>query len=242
MASGMIKRLRFAVSLSVLLLAPAALANPDVAPAPDATVVVVSPSAPVIVGMPPQPGPPGAAEVPPPPAVAAATPAPQNEAWENVSHINGRPVPVGERGDYLYKWKKTNIASNPIGWMLGFYGLSISHAVGEHAALRGDGNLFREIDGDGEGYELGVTVPLYLKRVYQGPFIEPGIMIRDLNTNDSSDAFVGPQVNVGWHWTFDSGLNVAFAVGVARRLDERDPDSYESSVEPTGYFRVGYAY
>ncbi|HSK04227.1 MAG TPA: hypothetical protein VK932_23400 [Kofleriaceae bacterium] len=238
--------LRLAASLSVLLLAPAALANPGAEPLPDGTtVVVVTPSAPVVFGPAPQPGPPGAAEMPPQPVAVAAAPAPQNEHWSNVSHINGRPVPVGERGNYLYKWKKTNIASNPIGWLLGFYGLSISQAVSNNFAIRGDGNLFREIEGDDSGYELGVTVPMYFKRVYQGPFIEPGLLIRDFDAADDRGAFVGAQVNVGWHWTFDSGMNVAFAVGAARRMNtERDELGYSSSasVEPTGYFRVGYAY
>jgi hypothetical protein len=44
----------------------------------------------------------------------------------------------------------------------------------------------------------------------------------------------------GWHWTFDSGLNVAFAGGVARRLNE-DSD-YGPNVEGNAYFRVGYAF
>jgi hypothetical protein len=189
------------------------------------------------------PMPPGAAEVPPQPMVAAAAPAPQNEAWSNVSHINGTPVPVGERGDYLYQHKTTNISTNPLGWMVGFYGLSVSYAVGDHVALRGDANLFHPIESSERGYEVGATLPIYFKRVYQGPFIEPGLLARDLDTSDEKRAFLGPQVNFGWHWTFDSGLNFAAAFGLARRLDEtQDSESYESPIEPVGYFRVGYAY
>jgi hypothetical protein len=248
MTIRMMHGLRLAVSLSVLLLAPAALANPGAEPLPDgATVVVVTPSAPVVVGPAPQPGPYGAAEMPPAPypVAVAAVPAPQNEHWSNVSHINGHPVPVGERGNYLYnKWKKTNLSSNPIGWLLGFYGLSVSQAVSNNFAIRGDANLFRELDGDDSGYEFGVTVPMYFKRVYQGPFIEPGLLIRDFDAADDRGAFVGLQVNVGWHWTFDSGMNFAFAVGTARRMNtQRDEYGYSGpSVEPVGYFRVGYAY
>lgn len=234
----MMNGLRLAVSLSVLLLAPAAFADPGGPPIPSgSTVVVVTPPAPELVGAPAQLAPPGAAEMPP-----------QNEDWSNVSHINGSLVPVGERGNYLYKWKTTNIASNPIGWMIGFYGLSITHAVGEHVAIRGDGNLFRAIDGNESGYEVGLTAPLYFKRMFQGPFIEPGILVRDLDTSDATGAFIGPQVNFGWHWTFDSGFNVSAAVGIARRIGpssmsaNSDYDSYQSPIEPTGYFRVGYAY
>lgn len=246
MTIRMMHGLRLAVSLSVLLLAPAARANPGAEPLPDgSTVVVVTPSAPIVVGPAPQPWPPGAAEVPPQPVAVAAAPAPQNEHWSNVSHINGRPVPVGERGNYLYnKWKKTNIASNPIGWMVGFYGLSLSQAVSSNFAIRGDANLFNELDGSDSGYEFGLTVPMYFKRVYQGPFIEPGLLVRDFDAEDDRGAFVGPQVNIGWHWTFDSGMNVAIAIGAARRMNtERDEYGYAGdTVEPTGYFRVGYAY
>lgn len=236
--------------------APAA-ADPGAPPIPEgSTVVVVTPPAPVVVRAPAQVAPPGAEEAPPPAVLAGApqTPAsaaPQNEPWSNVSHINGALVPVGERGDYLYKWKTTNIASNPLGWMLGFYGLSVSRAVGPHAAIRGDANLFRPVDEPDGGYELGVTVPLYFKRVFQGPFIEPGVLVRDLDTTDAAGPFIGPQVNFGWQWTFDSGFNVAIAAGMARRLgqpsmsamsaDGGGGGSYEK-VEPTGYFRVGYAY
>ncbi|MDQ3367683.1 MAG: hypothetical protein M3680_19855 [Myxococcota bacterium] len=215
-----------------------------------------------------QPGamPPGAEEVPPPPApgtlvtiqpeATAQQPQPQpvmavvaplNENWSNVSHINGHPVKVGERGDYLVKWKKTNVATNPIGWMFGFYGVSVSHAVHDNVAVRGDANIFA-VD-DESGYEIGASLPIYFKRVYQGPFIEPGIVVRDFDNDSSCDydgydcqdtKTVGPEMLFGWHWTFDSGLNVAMAFGAVRNLGEKR--EYESSIEPAGYFRIGYAY
>jgi len=137
--------------------------------------------------------------------------APMNEDWNNVSHINGHPVKVGERGDYLYQYKKTNISSNPVGWMFGFYGLSVSHAVSPNIAVRADGNIFN-ID-DESGYEIGLTVPIYFKRVYQGPFLEGGLMVRQFDEQDCdwdgncmpASPNVGPQVMFGWHWSFDSG-------------------------------------
>jgi len=226
----MMKRLRLAACLPALFLASTAVAAPPGAEEP--------PPPPVIVAIP----------APPPPVVAAADPAPQNEDWSNVSHINGRPVPVGERGNYLYKWKTTNIASNPLGWLIGIYGLSASYAINDHVAIRGDGNLVRLLESDTHGWECGATAPIYLKRVYQGPFVEPGLLVRDFDTTDDTRAFIGAQVNVGWHWTFDSGLNVAFAFGAARRLGSDrtvatdGSSSSESPLEPTGYFRVGYAY
>ena len=135
--------------------------------------------------------------------------APINEDWNNVSHINGHPVRVGERGDYLYSFKKTNIASNPIGWMFGFYGLSVSHAVSPNIAVRADANLF-DIDNE-TGYEFGLTVPIYFKRVYNGPFLEGGLMVRQIDRDAcdwdgncmKTEPNIGPQVMFGWHWTFD---------------------------------------
>jgi hypothetical protein len=242
----MMNGLRLAVSLSVLLLAPAAFAGPGADAGTGAsTVVVITPPAPVMVGAPAERLPPGAAEVPPAPMPAAAAPAPQNEDWNNVSHINGTPVPVGERGNYLYKWKTTNIATNPIGWMAGFYGLSISHAIHHNVAIRGDANVLRPFDSNTSGYEFGATLPVYFKRVYQGPFIEPGLIVRTFDSSSSSDTFTGAQVNFGWHWTFDSGLNFAAAFGLARRLNQQTMDEYGDTgdkIEPVGYFRVGYAY
>ena len=171
-------------------------------------------------------------------------PAPYNEPWENVNHINGRLVKVGEKGDYLLKFKKTNISTNPIGWMFGFYGLSVSHAISNNVAIRGDANIF-SIEDD-SGYEVGVSAPIYFRRVYSGPFIEPGIIARGFGTSSdcydcSSDSMVGPEILFGWHWTFDSGLNAAFAFGAARSMSDSN-DEYESDdPQPAGYFRIGYA-
>jgi len=189
------------------------------------------------------------------PAIAqpgvAAPQAPQNEDWNNVSHINGAPVKVGERSDYLYKWKTTNIASNPIGWMMGFYGISVSQALNENVAIRADANLFDIRESNTRGYEVGLSVPIYFKRVYQGPFLEPGLIVRDMDdAGDIDDGYedndrpsAGPSVVFGWHWTFDSGLNVAAAFGLMRDMNRESMDEYDggSDLEPSGYFRIGYA-
>ena len=79
-----------------------------------ADAIVVTPAAPVIGRR--RRDPPGAAGAAgaAAPVAAAARTAPQNEDWSNVSHINGQPVPVGDRNDYLYKFKKTNISVEPV--------------------------------------------------------------------------------------------------------------------------------
>jgi hypothetical protein len=255
----------------------AVLAFPALASADDApvttqqagTVVVVTPNAPVVVSGQAQPvqqpvqqqvmAPSMTPEIdpgaPPQPAPVVAA-APQNQPWSNVSHINGTVVPVGEQNNYLYQFKKTNISSNPIGWMFGVYGVSVSYAVSNNVAIRGDAN-FISMNGE-KAYELGVSFPIYFRRTYSGPFLEPGVIVRGFEhdysdygadcydcSSSSTDTFVGPEMMFGWQWMFDSGLNVAAAVGVARNLQNTSSDGYSSSdmdVQPAGYFRIGYAF
>jgi hypothetical protein len=242
---------RFALPLSLVAAAATpALADGEGPVTHTDQLVVVTPNAPVVItnGAPAAPS----TVAPQQPAAAVPQAAPQNEDWNNVSHINGHFVKVGERGDYLYKFKKTNIATNPIGYMFGFYGLSVSHALTSNVAIRVDANIIN-FDST-SGYEVGVSLPIYFKRTYSGPFIEPGLIARGLHDDydssydcydcgsyDDSDTMVGPEVLFGWHWMFDSGLNVAFAFGAARDLSSDDMD-YGSEVEPAGYFRVGYAF
>jgi hypothetical protein len=238
-----------------LLVAPA-VAHADVPePTTAGTVVVVTPNAPVVVsGQPVAPQVAPQPQLAPPsmglPAAEAAPPAPpQNEDWNNVSHINGQIVPVGERTAYLYAFKKTNISTNPIGWIFGFYGVSVSHAVHNNVAIRADANIM-SFDHE-TGYELGISLPIYFRRAYSGPFIEPGIITRGF-THDvdpyctgctaSNDTMVGPEMLFGWHWSFDSGMNVALAFGAARNLQPKDSMSYSPEIQPAGYFRVGYAF
>ncbi len=174
--------------------------------------------------------------------------APHNENWSNVSHINGQLVPVGQRVDYIMKDKEWNISTNPIGYLFGLFGVSVAKSMNHNVALRGDVNIFN-IDGD-SGYEVGISAPIYLKRVFSGPFLEPGLIARDFDTNNGEGALVGPEVLFGWHWTFDSGLNVSAAVGAAKNVQSRHEscDAYGycytsgPDLEPAGYFRVGYAF
>ena len=233
----------FALVLPVAAAALTGLAGPALAqPTPPApgeaveappiaagTVVIVSPTAPVIAA-------PGAT----PPTVAApgeATPAPQTHAWSEVSHINGQLVKVGEQRDYLVATeKKTMIASNPIGWLFGLWGVSVSHAVTSNVAIRADGNLASV--GSGSGYEVGLSLPIYFRQMFSGPFFEPGVLGRSMKDCDSCSEHLiaGPSMLIGWQWTYDSGLSLALAGGAVR-----DMGDHGGKVEPAGYFRIGYA-
>jgi hypothetical protein len=175
---------------------------------------------------------------PPPPAPMTA---PQQDP--NVSQINGQLVPVGQHNDYLYQFKKTNISTNPIGWLAGYYGVSLSYAISNNVVLRADANIIHNAFGSqgDDGYEVGVSLPIYLRRAYQGPFVEPGLIARGSSNGDDvmSSASVGPEMLIGYQWTFDSGFNIAAAGGLAKLSNDSDD---EGGIAPAGYFRVGYAF
>ena len=221
------------------------------------TVIVVAPSAPVVV-----PTTPVAAPVAAPGAIAAVSPVPapvappQNEDWNNVSHINGHPVPVGDRNQYLYKFRKTELAVNPFGPFWGYYDIAAAHAVSQNIAVQGSLTAWDRENGYSTGYQLTASLPIYLRRTFSGPFLEPGVIIRESGNNDSycydasgsysscggdTRRWAGPEMLFGWQASFDSGLTVQWAFGVAKRM----ATNYMSGGDDTdvnGYFRVGYQF
>lgn len=225
------------------------------------TLVVVTPNAPIVVNQGGQGGPqsvaapltpPGAAEMPPPPP-PPHNGAPQNEDWNNVSHINGTPVKVGERGDYLVRFRKNNVSANPFGFFFGYYDVAAARALNNNLAIAVSITGWSFDGGSDQGYQMTASLPLYFRRTFSGPFLEGGLILRgeednydyaydcyDCSTTSTmSTSWVGPELLFGWHWTFDSGLNIAFAGGVAKRMGGNDNGG---DTEANGYFRVGYAF
>ena len=259
---------KLGAALSPLLLlatATAALAQPAPEPAPapapapaaPATagqpVVVVSPG-PVVVTQ-PAAAPAAPSAVPAAPAATVARP-PQTHDWNDLNHINGQLVKVGETNDYVKTYRRTSISTNPVGWILGSYGVSVSYGLNNNIAIRGDvGYLDDYLEEGTTGFSAEVGLPIYLRRTYQGPFIEPGFAIKVLKDEDvvyysggspsgsstetSTETVAGPQVLAGWQWTWDSGFNLAVAAGVGRNWSS--DDEFEK-IFPNGYFRVGYAF
>jgi hypothetical protein len=173
-------------------------------------------------------------------SASAQAPSDSNRDKTGISEINGHPIKVGEHNEYYYEYKRWNVSTNPLGLIYGVYGLSISYGISDNVALRGDVNYVSLVgDDDDTGYEVGVGAPIYLRRTYQGPFIEPGIISRGMSGNDYTE--FGPQVLVGWHWTWDSGLNMAVAAGVGRNWAS-DGNNHGDELFANGYFRVGYAF
>ncbi len=221
-------------------------------------VVLLAVAAPSALAQTAPPPPPGVTPPPPPPPYAAPPPAAPGQAAGSEAppaggeggdywHIQGAPVAVGDHNQYYYGFRRTNISSNPLGWLFGFYGVSLSYGISEHIALRGDFNYFDIIDSEAHGVELGVGVPFYFRRTYSGLFLEPGFILRQFGEDDfyEDNTTFGPQMLIGWHWMWDSGFNFALAAGGGRNWSRED--SEESSFdddEPffNGYLRFGYAF
>lgn len=125
------------------------------------------------------------------------------------------------------------VSVDPIGFVSGQYGASIARRLNSHAALRIDGQFVRDLDGvdASSTWRLGVSVPLYLSKTFNGPFIEPGLAAsRELvgigsyplpQTGAPSvygvrDYAAGPEIFVGWQRLFDNGLHIAAAIGASQ--------------------------
>jgi hypothetical protein len=178
------------------------------------------------------------AQQPSAPTSAAAIDA-QNHR-DDISTVNGELVEVGEQNRYRYSHKTWNVSTNPVGLILGFYGASLSYAFSDHVALRGDLNYYAPVGSDSTGFEIGVGAPLYLKKMYSGPFVEPGVIVRSISSGGENT--VGPQVLLGYHWYWDSGFNTSVAFGAGRNLGSSDSESIDDELFANGYLRFGYAF
>ena len=178
------------------------------------------------------------------PALAQVDRPPPDPPPHAISQLNGVPVKIGERHEYIYTYRPWNVAANPLGWVVGIYGVSASYGVHPNVAVRGDLTYYNLVDSDETFLEVSAGVPLYFRRVYQGIFLEPGIVVRTPSDDSGSERLFGPQVLVGWHWSWDSGFNVAAAVGVGRDLSHEEDEFGGDGEEifANGYLRFGYAF
>jgi hypothetical protein len=139
---------------------------------------------------------------------------------------------------------------NPFGPFFGYYDIAVSRALGQNLAATVAISGWDMDDGYTQGYQISATLPLYFRKTFSGPYLEGGLLLRTDSSDDyyydaygyedsyydsmDSSSWIGPQLLFGWHWTFDSGLNVAFAFGVAKHMNgDQDTDG-------NGYFRIGY--
>ena len=142
--------------------------------------------------------------------------------------------PPAPRVDEL---KKTNLQVSPVGVMFGFYSIAASRAVSSNVALSIELDAANTGGGLGTSTQAALSLPIYFKRTFSGPFFEPGVYVHE----DYGPADAGVEMMVGWTFLLDSGLNVSGAIGVSRRFDN-DGEDVADTLGPAGYFRVGYAF
>lgn len=175
---------------------------------------------------------------------AAPAPAPTAAADADVSTLNGELVKVGDAHAYRHSYPRWNVSTNPLGYFFNSFGASLSYAPTAHVAVRADAGYFD--DDARQGLELGLSAPVYFRKMYSGFFLEPGVTFKALESQveDARATVVGPQLLLGWHWYWDSRLNVALAAGVGRNWSDsrRDAFSDYADVYGTGYLRFGYAF
>jgi hypothetical protein len=175
---------------------------------------------------------------------SAAPPPPGGS--DDVSQIDGQLVAVGDHHRYRHAYRRYNVSSNALGAIMGIYEASFSYAVHPNLALRIDASYFDPIGGDLSGVRLGAGVPIYFRKAYSGLFLEPGFSAGRLQAEhgDARATIVGPQMLVGYHWSWDSGLNMALAGGLGRNWSDSDDEAFDSELElyPAGYWRFGYAF
>lgn len=171
---------------------------------------------------------------------------------QDKSKLNGQLIKVGEKNEYLYTYPKLNISTNPFSPLLKRLSVSATYALTMNIAVRGDLSVYLGNYDDfnasfGSGVNAALGLPVYFKKVYSGFFLEPGVQVGDFDNQD----LMGFQIAAGWHWIWDSGLNVAAGAGLGRNFDNstdcttNDYGTYcDEPIEiyPVGYIRVGYAF
>ena len=167
---------------------------------------------------------------------------------------------AGERG-------KIDVAANPFGVFFSYYDAGVSYEVTDQVAVSVSAASYSrdpQYDThDGiDAKQVTASAPLYLWHTFSGPFAEPGIVYRSgsrisdspCRTVSGPSRWVGIELLVGWHWSFDSGLDFALAFGIAKHVARWgsytsdgltfDTGLKGSFTEPdvNGYFRVGYTF
>jgi len=168
---------------------------------------------------------------------------------EKHSTIGEQLVPVGEHNKYEYAYKKHLIATNPLAWFFGTFSVGYSYAFSDFIAVRGDASFLHLRDTDLYGFELGVSAPIFFKKMNDGFYLEPGLFALYLDLGDSvSVSGGGAQLLLGWSWIWDSGFNfnLGFGLGNAWLSAEEsstnsDSDTYDGVI-PRGRLQFGYAF
>lgn len=165
------------------------------------------------------------------------------ENSEDVSKIGDTPIPVGEHNRFHLSYPRLNVTLDPFALFFPSFGSSIAYAPLRHLAVKMG---FSSWSWDRDRWSaLHLTAPIYFRKMYSGFFLEPGLFGGYYQDLENENWKGGPQMLVGWHWFWDSGLNVSSAFGIGRDLVHvNDVNHYDNDDRymGTGYFHVGYAF
>jgi hypothetical protein len=172
-------------------------------------------------------------------AIAVAGEARADHEPEPAAVCADAPVPMDPPTIWMPS-PRWNISSNPVGWIVGVYGASITAGLAENLAIRADANYFTPIATEAKGFELGAGLPIYVDRTFDGLYFEPGFIVRRYG-DDRAEPVYGPQLLAGWHWIWNNRLNVAVAAGVGRDIRGAG-DTTHANFFLNGSLRFGYAF
>jgi hypothetical protein len=184
--------------------------------------------------------------------------------WNAVDAVDAAPA-TSKRERVL------SVSVDPLGIITRNYGGSIARRLGDHSAIRIDGQFNRGVEEvrNSSSWRLGVSIPLYLNETFQGPFVEAGVVAAHrllaigitqhapYSAFGSRDYAAGPEIFVGWQRLFDNGLHIAAAVGATADWTADDANYLNDAVyappplstlgaaartSAETYVRVGYAF
>ena len=125
------------------------------------------------------------------------------ESDEKISKIDGQLVPVGEKNNYEKDYPKINVGMNVFLLPADIFSASASYAFHDNLAARV--GFISSHHKDSSYSSVNAGLPIYFKKVYNGFFVEPGY--------DTHSKFYTAG---GYHWMWDSGLNLFVGAGAAK--------------------------
>lgn len=161
------------------------------------------------------------------------------EDEKNVSKVAGQIVPDGDRHQYYLDHKTWNVSTNPFGLLYGSYSATGAYAFHKNFAVQLDLNYYDALSSSDAVTEMSLSVPIYFRKVYNGFFVDPGIVYKSTRDDGKTKNISGPQVMLGYTWMWDSGLNVTAAAGIHRNLQAKHDDQ---KIYGNASLRLGYAF
>ncbi len=177
-----------------------------------------------------------------PPALGQVDPGGEGEVH---SKIDGQLVPVGEHNKYKYAYKKHNVSTNPLAWFMGTFSVGYTYAFHRNFALRVDAGFVHFWKTPVYGGRLSASVPIYVKKVHDGFYLEPGAYMLGLGIDGASAFAGGPMLLLGWGWIWDSGFNLNLGFGMTYTWVTAEGGGSSAQIDgpfPTGRFAFGYAW